>query len=68
MRWLGGRNDAEVEDHFLDTQKMVETGSGANRAIDDIRLTRYATYLSAVNGDPRKQEIAVAQTYFVSQT
>jgi DNA-damage-inducible protein D len=59
---------SSMDDHFLDVQKMVTLGSGGNREIPDIKLTRYASYLIAVNGDPRKQEIAFAQAYFVTQT
>ena len=61
-------SNVEVPDHFRDVTKMVELGSGSKRKVDDLHLTRYACYLIAQNGDPRKEEIAFAQTYFAIQT
>lgn len=57
-----------IDDHFRDVTKMVSLGSGSERDIKDILLTRYACYLIAQNGDPKKEEIAFAQSYFAVQT
>ena len=59
---------APLENHFLEVRKMVSVGYGNDRSIRDYRLSRYACYLIAQNGDPRKPAIAAAQTYFATQT
>ncbi|MBU0628453.1 MAG: DNA damage-inducible protein D [Nanoarchaeota archaeon] len=58
----------DIKDHFVNVNKKVKIGSEAEREIEDIMLTRYACYLIAQNGDPRKEEIAFAQSYFAVQT
>ena len=61
-------SDINDLDHFVGADKMVQIGSGAERMQKDYKLTRYACYLIAQNGDPRKEVIALAQTYFAIQT
>lgn len=66
---LACRNSGyDPEDHFADVGKMVELGSGAEREVRDVMLSRYACYLIVMNGDPRKEVIAVGQTYFAVKT
>jgi DNA-damage-inducible protein D len=58
----------EILDHFTRVEKMVEIGSGAMKDVADLRLTRYACYLIVQNADPRKEVVALGQTYFAVQT
>jgi len=58
----------DIQHHFVDVTDMIEVGKGATREIDNIKLTRYASYLIAQNGDSRKEPVAFAQTYFAIQT
>ena len=61
-------SNIEVSDHFGETTEMVEIGSGAHRKLRSYKLSRYACYLIAMNGDPSKEVIALAQTYFAVKT
>ena len=58
----------EVSDHFREVTKLITAGKGAQRPVKDYMLTRYACFLIAQNGDPQKEEIAFAQSYFAVQT
>ena len=62
------KSGQNVENHFTQSVKMVEIGSNTVREVKDYKLDRYACYLIAQNGDPKKSEIALAQTYFAIQT
>lgn len=57
-----------IENHFVHSHEMVVIGSGAERAIDDVKLSRYACYLIVQNADPAKEIVALGQTYFAVQT
>ena len=61
-------SNISIDDHFADVGKMVDIGSGAEREVDDVMLSRYACYLIVMNGDPRKEVIALGQSYFAVKT
>lgn len=61
-------SNQEVSDHFVEVNKMVEVGSGAERTIEDMMLSRYGCYLIVQNADPKKEVVALGQTYFAVQT
>ena len=58
----------KIDDHFVQVAKMINLGKGGKRNVEDYKLSRYACYLITQNGDPRKEVIALAQTYFAIQT
>lgn len=61
-------SNINVADHFVGTDKTIKMPKGATKKIDDYKLSRYACYLIAQNGDSRKESIALSQTYFAVQT
>ena len=61
-------SESASEDHFIEVSKVLTIGSRASRRVRDYMITRYACYLIATNGNPRKQEIAFAQSYFALST
>jgi DNA-damage-inducible protein D len=63
-----GNQGETVTDHVADASKMVDLGSGAQRAVPDYHLTRFGAYVVVMNGDPRKPEVAAAQAYFAVKT
>ena len=63
-----GQSDFMIDEHFTQVGKMIEIAKGANRKIDDYKLSRYACYLIVQNSDPRKEVVALGQTYFAIQT
>lgn len=68
MEFWYARELQMVLDHFADARSMVQLGSGVQREVDDIILSRYACYLIVQNSDPRKEVIALGQTYFAVKT
>ena len=69
LKELACENSREqIEDHFVEVNKMVGIGSNTRRQVLDYELSRYACYLIVQNGDPRKEVIALGQTYFAIQT
>lgn len=62
------KSGIDIDDHFVELNKMVPIGSGAERKVEDVMLSRYACYLIVMNGDPHKEIIAVGQTYFAVKT
>ena len=63
-----GNSNIDLNDQFANVGKLIKHGKGGTRTIVDYKLSRYACYLIAQNGDPRKEVIALAQTYFAIQT
>lgn len=61
-------NGHNPSDHFVAANKMIKTGKGAERSVDDFNLTRLGCYFTAMNGDPRKEKVSQAQLYFVVKT
>jgi DNA-damage-inducible protein D len=62
------KSKIKIEDHFVDVNEMVQIGSGAQRQVENYKLSRYACYLIVQNADPKKEIVALGQTYFAVQT